>query len=83
MGFEIFLTINCFNKVNLMETAILGGGCFWCIEALLKNLRGVQEVTPGYCGGDSKNPNYSDVKSGVTGHIEVVQIKFDPVKISF
>lgn len=66
-----------------METAVLGGGCFWCVEALLKNLRGVHDVVPGYCGGETQNPNYSDVKSGVTGHIEVVKIKFDNSKISF
>lgn len=66
-----------------MDTAILGGGCFWCIEAILLNLKGVQKVTPGYAGGPTQNPTYKEVKTGTTGHIEVVQVIFDPKIISY
>lgn len=52
-----------------METAILGGGCFWCIEAMIQRLKGVQKVSPGYCGGKNENPSYPEVKKGTTGHI--------------
>ena len=52
-----------------MEVAILGGGCFWCIEALLQKIKGVNNVKVGYCGGHVPNPTYKEVKSGNTGHI--------------
>jgi peptide-methionine (S)-S-oxide reductase len=65
------------------ETATLGGGCFWCLEAIFNELRGVEKVTSGYSGGSVQNPTYSEVCSGTTGHAEVVQIKFDPQIISF
>lgn len=61
-----------------MSVAVLGGGCFWCVEALLQRLKGVIKVVPGYCGGNIPNPTYEQVKKGTTGHIEVVQITFDP-----
>ncbi len=64
--------------ININETIILAGGCFWCTEAIFKQLRGVVEVTPGYTGGTLKNPTYEDVTSGNTGHAEAVQIIFDP-----
>jgi len=66
-----------------METAVFGGGCFWCTEAILKQLKGVTEVIPGYAGGDTPNPTYYQVSSGKTGHAEVVKIEFDPEKISY
>jgi len=66
-----------------METATLSGGCFWCTEALFKNLRGVKSVIPGYSGGSVENPSYEEVSTGETGHAETVQIEFDPKKISF
>lgn len=66
-----------------MEIAIFGGGCFWCTEAILKQLKGVAEVIPGYAGGKTKNPIYGQVSSGKTGHAEVVKIEFDPEKISY
>ena len=66
-----------------METATFGGGCFWCTEAIFKSLKGVEGVTSGYSGGRMKDPLYSDVCSGETGHAEVVQIVFDPSVISF
>jgi peptide-methionine (S)-S-oxide reductase len=65
------------------EVATLGGGCFWCLDAVFRMLRGVQKVESGYTGGQSQNPSYHDVCSGTTGHAEVVQITFDPSVISY
>jgi peptide-methionine (S)-S-oxide reductase len=66
-----------------VEVATLGGGCFWCTEAVFKNLRGVLTVESGYSGGQVVNPTYEQVCSGTTGHAEVVQITFNPLMISF
>ncbi|MEZ5105705.1 MAG: peptide-methionine (S)-S-oxide reductase MsrA [Draconibacterium sp.] len=66
-----------------LETATLGGGCFWCTEAVYKELKGVVDVKPGYSGGTIKNPSYKEVCTGRTGHAEVVQITFDPSVVSF
>ncbi len=65
------------------ETATLGGGCFWCLEAVFLPLRGVERVESGYAGGTVPNPTYNAVCSGTTGHAEVVQVTFDPKVISF
>ena len=65
------------------ETAILGGGCFWCLEAVYNELRGVERVMSGYAGGSVPNPSYEQVCSGRTGHAEVVQVTFDPSVISY
>ena len=65
------------------ETATLGGGCFWCVEAVYQDLRGVLKVESGYTGGPSENPTYKEVCSGFSGHAEVIQITFDPSIISF
>jgi len=65
------------------ETAILGGGCFWCLEAVYTELRGVERVISGYAGGHVPNPTYEQVCSGRTGHAEVVQVTFEPQTISF
>ncbi|MFB6304057.1 MAG: peptide-methionine (S)-S-oxide reductase MsrA [Haloferacaceae archaeon] len=62
----------------MTERATLGGGCFWCIEAPMKRLRGVEAVVSGYAGGDAPDPTYEEVCSGRTGHAEVVQVEFDP-----
>lgn len=67
----------------MTETAIFGGGCFWCTEAIFKSLRGVISVTPGYAGGKMENPGYHDVSTGETGHAEVVKIEFDPKIIPY
>ncbi len=82
----IFMTLN----INAMrdtngktETATLGGGCFWCTEAVYLRLKGVESVQSGYSGGHVKNPSYREVCTGTTGHAEVVQITFDPAEISF
>ena len=66
-----------------MDTATLGAGCFWCIEAVFQELKGVESVTSGYVGGFIKNPSYKEVCTGRTGHAEVAQIVFDPDVISF
>jgi peptide-methionine (S)-S-oxide reductase len=65
------------------ETATLGGGCFWCLEAVFKDLRGVNRVVSGYAGGHVPNPSYKAVCSGATGHAEVVQVGFDPDQLSY
>ena len=65
------------------ETATLAGGCFWCLEAVFADLRGVARVVSGYAGGDVPNPTYQAVCSGTTGHAEVVQVTFDPQVVSF
>ena len=65
------------------ETATLAGGCFWCLEAVFADLRGVARVVSGYAGGDVPNPTYQAVCSGTTGHAEVVQVTFDPQIVSF
>ena len=66
-----------------LETATLGAGCFWCVEAIFDDLRGVHDVVSGYAGGHLPNPTYKQVCSETTGHAEVVQIRFDPAEISF
>src|SRR6266850_2455776 len=65
-----------------METATLAGGCFWCLEAVYAELRGVERVISGYAGGDVPFPTYEQVCSGRTGHAEVVQVTFDPQTLS-
>jgi peptide-methionine (S)-S-oxide reductase len=66
-----------------LEIATLGGGCFWCLDAVYRGLRGVEKVESGYAGGAPDNPSYELVCSGRTGHAEVVQVTFDPSVISF
>jgi peptide-methionine (S)-S-oxide reductase len=65
------------------ETATLGGGCFWCVEAVFLEAAGVTSVASGYMGGRKPDPTYEEVCSGTTGHVEVVQVKFDPEVITF
>ena len=65
------------------EIATLGGGCFWCLEAVYQELKGVQQVESGYAGGQVANPTYEDVCGGQTGHAEVVRITFDPAILSY
>lgn len=66
----------------MYESIVLGGGCFWCLDAIYRNVRGVVEVTSGYTGGDAHNPTYEQVCSGATNHTEAVRILFDPNIIS-
>jgi peptide-methionine (S)-S-oxide reductase len=64
------------------ERITLGGGCFWCIEAVYKRTPGIESVTSGYAGGDTENPSYEQICTGKTGHAEVVQVEYDPEQIS-
>lgn len=66
-----------------LETATLGGGCFWCLDEVFRQLRGVRHVESGYAGGHVPDPSYRDVCGGDTGHAEVVRVTFDPAAISF
>jgi peptide-methionine (S)-S-oxide reductase len=70
------------NSTNHLEVATLGGGCFWCTEAVFQMLPGVKSVTSGYAGGTKANPTYKEVCTGNTGHAEVIQIAFDPQVLS-
>jgi len=65
------------------QIAVFGGGCFWCIEAVFNRLRGVNEALSGYMGGHIDKPTYRQVCNGDTGHVEVVQVKFDPSEITY
>ena len=65
------------------ETATLGGGCFWCVEAVYQRVKGIESVKPGYGGGHTKNPTYKEICTGKTGHAEVAQIKFDKNIITY
>lgn len=67
----------------LSRTAILAGGCFWCMERPYEELNGVTEVVSGYAGGHVKNPTYEQVSAGDTGHREVVQVTYDPARVSY
>ena len=73
---------NMIREVN-PEVATLGGGCFWCLEAVYEQLQGVTKVESGYAGGATDEPTYRDVCSGATGHAEVVQVTFDPSVVSY
>jgi peptide-methionine (S)-S-oxide reductase len=74
---------NTSNNGQELETATLGGGCFWCLEAVYDELAGVTSVVSGYSGGQVRNPSYRQVCDGTTGHAEVVQVTFDPQVVSF
>ena len=68
---------------NNLEIAVFGGGCFWCLEAVFSRFKGVNKVESGYAGGEKIDPTYEEVSGGITGHIEVVKIAFDPLIISY
>jgi peptide-methionine (S)-S-oxide reductase len=74
---------NTMNSTNKTEIADLGGGCFWCMEAVFERLPGVISVTSGFAGGTTENPTYQQVCTETTGHAEVTEIEFDPAKISY
>jgi len=78
---EIMLKEN--ESKNDYELANFGAGCFWCVEAVFERVEGVESVISGYAGGNIKNPTYRDVTSGLSGHAEVAQIKFDPNVVSY
>ena len=67
---------------DTLQTLTLGGGCFWCTEAVFVNVRGVEDVQSGYCNGQTVRPSYEQVCSGATGHNEVVKLRYDPAQIS-
>lgn len=71
------------SKSGVTQLATVGGGCFWCLEAQYETFEGVKAVTSGYAGGHKENPTYKEVCSEKTGHAEVVQVEFDPAKISY
>ncbi len=85
----VITAINCQQKGTKsmskqeLEVATLGGGCFWCVEAVFERVEGVKDVVSGYAGGHTKNPTYKDVTKGDTGHTEVCQISFNPNEISY
>lgn len=81
--FFALATLHAESEPMKTETAILGGGCFWCVEAVYERLPGVLSVTSGYAGGHTENPTYEQIGTGKTGHAEVVQIEYDPEKISY
>ena len=66
-----------------METAVFGGGCFWCTEAIFQMLKGVEKVEPGCAGGATDNPSYEQVSAGTTGHAEVIRVAYDPSVITY
>jgi len=74
-------TMNTENKTK--DTATLGAGCFWCVEAVFQRLKGVDTVVSGYMGGKNAHPTYKEVCTGLTGHAEVIQIVFDPKVVSY
>ena len=67
----------------MTETIVLGGGCFWCLEAVYQQISGVSAVVSGYAGGAMSNPDYESVCSGQTGHAEIVDVYFDPAQVSY
>jgi peptide-methionine (S)-S-oxide reductase len=71
------------NRGTDKEIATLAGGCFWCLEAIFREVRGIEKVVSGYSGGTAVNPSYNEVCSGITGHAESVQLTYDPKQISF
>ena len=77
------MNTNISSTPNNYKTIILGGGCFWCTEAVYQDLKGVIQVESGYCGGQMKNPSYKDICTGTTGHAEVIKITYDPSIITF
>ena len=83
MSIDKLETANSSGGGGTLETATLGGGCFWCLEPVFEELDGVADVIVGYAGGSVEDPNYKEVTRGTTGHAEVVQITFDPGAIRF
>lgn len=71
------------NSISNIDTATFGAGCFWCVEAVFQELKGVKSVTSGYMGGRVENPSYKEVCTGLTGHAEVCQIVYNPTEITF
>jgi peptide-methionine (S)-S-oxide reductase len=70
-------------KTSSTQTAVFAGGCFWGVEAVFRHMKGVQSAVSGYAGGRTKNPTYEDVGTGMTGHAEAVEVKFDPSQVTY
>ena len=83
LGVVLTVTLQAYPEPMKTETATLGGGCFWCVEAVYERLPGIISVVSGYAGGQTENPTYEEIGTGKTGHAEVVQITYDPAKISY
>jgi len=83
LGAVLTVTLQADPEPMKTETATLGGGCFWCVEAVYERLPGIISVVSGYAGGQTENPTYEEIGTGKTGHAEVVQITYDPAKISY
>jgi peptide-methionine (S)-S-oxide reductase len=83
LGAMLTVTLQADPEPMKTETATLGGGCFWCVEAVYERLPGIISVVSGYAGGQTENPTYEEIGTGKTGHAEVVQIEYDPAKISY
>jgi len=83
LGAVLTVTLQADPEPMQTETATLGGGCFWCVEAVYERLPGIISVVSGYAGGQTENPTYEEIGTGKTGHAEVVQIAYDPAKISY
>jgi peptide-methionine (S)-S-oxide reductase len=77
------LALSTMSAAEKKARAILGGGCFWCVEAVYENVPGILAVTSGYAGGNVSNPTYEEVSTGRTGHAEVIQIDYDPDEITY
>ena len=80
---EQLMKPNANTQPRAQTTATLGGGCFWCVEAVFEQIKGVQSVVSGYAGGTTENPTYDEVCQGTTGHAEICQIHYDPDVISY
>jgi len=83
LGAVLTVTLQADPEPMKTETATLGGGCFWCVEAVYERLPGIISVVSGYAGGQTENPTYEEIGTRKTGHAEVVQITYDPAKISY
>jgi peptide-methionine (S)-S-oxide reductase len=70
-------------RTSATQTAVFAGGCFWGVEAVFRHMKGVQSAVSGYAGGRTKNPTYEDVGTGMTGHAEAVEVKFDPSQVTY
>ena len=81
--FLLAITLKAEDTPMNTRNATLGGGCFWCVEAVYERMPGILSVTSGYAGGQTENPTYDDICTGKTGHAEVVQIEYNPEKISY
>ena len=83
--FSVILCISsiAMSQTNKLEKATFGAGCFWCVETLFQEVKGVQKVLSGYEGGALKNPTYKDICTGTTGHAEVIQIEYDPNVVTY